>query len=145
MPWAHEEPVSLETRTARLEKFAADFQEGRDTIYGIFDRAETMVLGGTGIHLRNGDHDREIGYWVRADQTGRGYITESTAALTTEAFAAWPIKQVSIFCNPLNVRSAAVPRRLGYSLEGIVPAREPAPDRAEDMIWRITREAWERR
>src|SRR5437016_1733349 len=55
MPWAQDEPVSLEARTARLTQFAADFHEGRDAIYGIFDATESTVLGGTGIHLRNGD------------------------------------------------------------------------------------------
>ncbi len=142
MPWAHDEPATLETRRARLEKFAADFREGRDAVYGIFNASESMVLGGTGIHHRNGDHDREIGYWLRAGYTGQGIITESTAALTSEAFAAWPISQVTIVCDPLNVRSAAVPKRLGFEFTGLFPTTQSIPGRGEDMIWRVTREAW---
>ena len=35
---------------ARLAGFADDFRQGRDFIYGIFNRDETEVLGGTGLH-----------------------------------------------------------------------------------------------
>lgn len=142
MPWAREEPCPVEDIAVRLAGFARDFQEGRNFIYGIFDRDEATVLGGTGLHLRNGPDDREIGYWLRQSAVGQGYITESTAALTTIAFATWPLQTVTIVCDPDNRRSAAVPARLGYACQGNFPTRNGAPDRDRDLVWQTTRTAW---
>lgn len=140
--WSRNEPSSLEAIEARLAGFAADFREGRDFIYGIFNRDESQVLGGTGLHPLNGPQDKEIGYWLRESATGQGLITESTAALTTVAFATWPLETVTIVCDPDNRRSAAVPGRLGFACKGIVPTRNGAPERDMDMVFQVTRAAW---
>lgn len=143
MPWAHDEPSTLPTVVERVEKFARNFREGRDFVYGIFHRDTGEILGGTGLHPRNGPTDREIGYWLTEAATGQGFVSESCAALTSTAFAVWPeLRTVTIVCNPANVRSAAVPARLGFSLLGNFPAKEPRPDREFDQIWRTTRGAW---
>ena len=42
------------------------FDLGTDFVMGIFDRDESGVLGGTGLHKRRGAHALEIGYWIRA-------------------------------------------------------------------------------
>ncbi len=145
MPWAAAEPLPLEQQQAKLERFAADFAAGQNQLYGIFDAAESTVLGGSGLHFRNGDGDREIGYWLRSDAIGQGYATETASALATEAFRALPIETVTIVCDPGNVRSAAVPHRLGFENLGIFEAAVISDDRQEDQIWRVTREAWARR
>lgn len=144
MPWAHDEPRPLEAVAEHLAKFARDFEEGREFVYGIFPRDESEVLGCTGLHLRNGETDREIGYWLRASATGQGFITEAAAALTSAAFAAIPeLRTVTIICDPANLRSAAVPARLGYACLGNFPAKTPTPLRDLDQIWQTAREAWQ--
>jgi len=142
MPWAIQEPSTLPTLEARLAGFADDFRKGRDFIYGIFNRDETEVLGGTGLHLRNGPQDIEIGYWLRASATGQGLVSESTSALTTVAFATWPLETVTIVCDPENRRSAAVPARLGYACQGTFPVKSGQSGRDLDLIWRTSRAAW---
>ena len=142
MPWAREEPSTLDDISVRLARFARDFQEGRDFIYGIFNRDQTAVLGGTGLHPRNGPQDREIGYWLRESAAGQGFISESTAALTTVAFATWPLETVTIVCDPDNRRSAAVPARVGFACQGTFPTKNGAPDRDLDLVWRTSRSAW---
>ena len=47
-------------------------------------------------------------------ETGHGYITEAVAALTRVAFAFPDIDRLEIRCDPRNVPSAAIPRRIGY-------------------------------
>lgn len=142
LPWAAEEPSTLENLRGRLAQFAADFRNGQQFIYGIFNREQTTVLGGTGLHPRNGPLDCEIGYWLRQSATGQGLITESTAALTTVAFATWPLATVTIVCDPANSASAAVPARLGFASQGTFPARIPRPLRTHDLIWQTSRTAW---
>ena len=77
------------------------------------------ALGGTGLHPRNWEIGYfEIGYWVRASAEGRGYIAETVRLLTDYAFDTLKANRLEIRCDELNVRSAAIPKRLGYVLEG---------------------------
>jgi RimJ/RimL family protein N-acetyltransferase len=86
MPWAADEPQTVEQKVSLLRHFRGRFDEGEDFVYGILDPSEERVLGGSGLHPRSGKDMREIGYWVRADAQGKGIIGEATAALTRVAF-----------------------------------------------------------
>src|SRR6185312_8278175 len=76
MPWAVEEPKPLAERVALLRRFRGGFDLGTDFVYGIFDREESTVLGGTGLHTRVGEDAFEIGYWIRVDRVREGLVTE---------------------------------------------------------------------
>jgi RimJ/RimL family protein N-acetyltransferase len=143
MPWALDEPSSLEVIEERIARTARDFAEGREFVYGIFSRDESRMLGCMGLHRRNAETDLELGYWLRVSALGQGFATEAAAALTTAAFASRPdLLTVTIICDPANTRSAAVPARLGYCCQGNFPAKAPTPVRDQDQIWQVTREAW---
>ncbi|WP_437279615.1 GNAT family N-acetyltransferase [Sorangium sp. So ce375] len=137
MPWAVNEPSSMEATVSLLEKFRDDFTAGRDFHYGIFTADERDVLGGTGLHPRIGPDAIEIGYWLRETATRRGYVTEAVARLTRVALEELGLSRVEIRCDPRNTASAAVPRRLGYrhvtTLEAnaLTPAGEPR----DTMVW----------
>jgi RimJ/RimL family protein N-acetyltransferase len=136
MPWAHNEPEPIELKVARLKRFRAQFDLGEDFIYGIFNMEETRLLGGTGLHSRIGEQQLEIGYWIHKDFINRGLITECTAALVKVAFEFIHIHRVEIHCDPGNLASAAVPRKLGFTHEGTLRAKTPFLDRWSDsMIW----------
>jgi RimJ/RimL family protein N-acetyltransferase len=128
MPWARHEPQTLAQKVELLREFRGQFDLGADSIYGIFDAGEERVLGGTGLHPRIGPGGLEIGYWIRADAAGRGFATESTAALTRVAFEVAGVERVEIRCAPENLASAAIPRKLGYS-------EEATPD---DLLFTLT-------
>ncbi len=94
------------------------------------------MVGGTGLHRRIGEDGLEIGYWRRADAGGRGLVTTWSAALTRAAFALDGVERVEIHCDEANVASAAVPRRLGFTLERIEDKPIAAPgERGRSMIW----------
>jgi RimJ/RimL family protein N-acetyltransferase len=116
MAWAEAEPTSLRQKRRLLATFARQLADGEDAVYGIFDRAEERVLGGTGLRPRLGEDACEIGYWIRADAVGRGLATESTAAVTRVGFEVDELALMEIHCDPRNARSAAIPPRLGYTL-----------------------------
>jgi RimJ/RimL family protein N-acetyltransferase len=86
MPWAVNEPESVESKIERIRTFRAKFDRGEDFVYGVFDRDETRVLGGSGLHTRIGEEGLEIGYWIHKDFIGQGLATELSAALTKVAF-----------------------------------------------------------
>ena len=125
MPWVHAEPEELEVIIVRLRKFRGNFDLDKEYVYGIFDREEKKVLGGTGFHPRVGDDALEIGYWIHADHINHGLATEVSAALTKVAFQINKVKRVEIQCDPENIRSARVPEKLGYVKEGLLRQRVP--------------------
>ena len=140
MPWALHEPSTLEVVEARLAGFQERFGAGKDWLYGIFDAAETEVVGGAGLHHRSGPDVLEIGYWIRADVTGRGYATEAANALTAVGFDVLGARHVEIRCDPRNVKSMNVPRRLGYRhvqtlSEDVLP---PGGAPRDTMVWSLS-------
>ena len=126
MPWAHQEPQTLEEKTELIKRFRANFDSGDNFTCGIFSADEAQVLGGTGLHPRIGPGGLEIGYWIRADAVGQGYATESTAALTRVAFEVGEVERVEIRCSPENGASAAIPPKLGFVEEATLRRRLPA-------------------
>ena len=146
MPWARDEPRTLAERIELLRDFRTKFERGEDFVYGIFASDESRVLGGTGLHKRVGAYGREIGYWIRADEVGRGLVTESTAALTRVAFEVDSVQRVVIRCDPENVRSAAIPRLLAFSHEATLPDALEGGDgeRRDGMVWTLLREGLSR-
>jgi RimJ/RimL family protein N-acetyltransferase len=125
MPWAHNEPTPLQTRIDRLRLWRSKFDLDQDYSYGIFNPEETRVLGGTGLHPRVGPDATEIGYWIHVDFAGQGLATETSAALVRVVFEVLKLKRVEIRCAPANVRSAAVPRKLGFTHEATLARRIP--------------------
>ncbi|TMD65260.1 MAG: GNAT family N-acetyltransferase, partial [Chloroflexi bacterium] len=70
----------------------------------------------------------EIGYWLRVSAPGHGYMTEAVQLLTNYAFSSLAANRVEIRCDERNVRSAAIPRRLGFIQEARMRNHEAAPD-----------------
>ncbi len=148
MPWAADEPSPVEAVEARLARFADDFAAARWWGYGLFAREPGgrcgPLVGGAGVHrARHGEQApsvREIGYWLRADATGRGYMTEAVAALADAALADPGVLAVEIRVDPENRASARVPERLGFHLrECLVGNRLRADGTPGDTL------VWERR
>jgi RimJ/RimL family protein N-acetyltransferase len=137
MVWAHDEPETLNEKIERLRKIRGEFDLGLDFMYGIFNLEETQLLGGTGLHTRIGPGAREIGYWIHKDFINQGLATESSAALVRVAFEIDKVKRVEIHCTPDNIRSSAIPRKLGFSHEATLQKRTPSIDgkMLDTTIW----------
>jgi RimJ/RimL family protein N-acetyltransferase len=133
MPWA-QQPVTAEAETDFLTASARNWAEGTDFVWGIF--AGTAILGGIGLHTRRGPGALEIGYWLCATAQGRGLVTTATRVLAELAASYDEVDEVVICCDEGNVRSAAVPRRLGFTLAA-VEEREPlaAGETGWHQIW----------
>ena len=136
MPWAHNEPTPFEEKLQGVKRFRGRFDLNEDYIYGIFNLEETKLLGGTGLHTRIGDNQLEIGYWIHKDYINKGLVTESTSALIKVAFEIIHVHRIEIHCDPRNLASASIPRKLGFIHEGTLRAKTPFLDRWSDsMVW----------
>jgi len=117
MPWAADEPQTLDEKVQLLRRFRGQFDLGQNFVYGLFSRDESEVVGGSGFHKRDGDDAFEIGYWIRASREGEGLTTEVTAALTRVGFELCGVDRIEIQCEPANERSMRIPLKLGYREE----------------------------
>jgi RimJ/RimL family protein N-acetyltransferase len=125
MPWALDEPQTLEQKIELVELFRSAFDSGENFTYGIFDADETELVGGTGLHPRVGPGGLEIGYWIRASATRRGLVTESSAALTRVGFEVCGADRIEIRIEPGNEASFGIPRKLGFIEEATLRRRLP--------------------
>jgi RimJ/RimL family protein N-acetyltransferase len=138
MPWAADEPQTLEQKVERMRNFRSRFDKNEDFVYGIFNPEETRALGGTGLHTRLSGNALEIGYWLHKDFINKGLVTEATAALTRVAFEVYKVDRMEIHCSVENLASAAVPRKLGYIHEATRRRLGFANGRQTDsMIWSL--------
>ena len=70
----------------------------------------------------------EIGYWLLPEFRGRGIMSRCVARLCLWAFDVRTMNRVQIKCAVGNLSSNAIPRRLGFRLEGVERAGEYAGD-----------------
>jgi ribosomal-protein-serine acetyltransferase len=79
------------------------------------------LAGCIGFHRINWmNRSTEIGYWLAQVHTGRGVMTRAVSALLDHAFEAWKLHRVEIRCAAGNVKSRAIPERLGFHQDGIM-------------------------
>jgi ribosomal-protein-serine acetyltransferase len=84
----------------------------------IWEQATGAFLGGTGIDVNDWElRSFETGYWLRASAEGHGYMTEAVKLVTDFLFGPFGAQRLEIRCDALNLRSAAVPQRLGFTQE----------------------------
>jgi len=152
LSWAMSEPAALAEREARIVRNLAAFEAGERFAFGIFLGGGEQVLGGIGLEPVEPDSRGriapgevlEIGYWLAADATGEGFATEAASALTRVAIELCHVERVEIHCDPRNVRSADVARRLGYRHVETLPREQldPRGEPRDTMIWVLTRRAY---
>ena len=144
MPWVKDEPEELKVKIERLRVFRADFDLSKNYVYAVLDPYESELVGGTGLHPRVGSDAFEIGYWIHVNHVNKGYATEISAALTKVAFEIEHINRVEIHCDPNNIKSSAIPKKLGYVYEATLRNRteniEGEP--IDSMIWSILKEEY---
>jgi len=138
-------PVPEPELAERLAGFAAEFAADREWRYGMFEPNGTTVLGEVGLYPRSAaarasyaEADRvELGYWLRADATGQGLVTEASRAVLAAAATLPHLSHVEIRCDARNAPSAAIPRRLGFVLESTVsqPAVVPNDPPIALQVW----------
>jgi RimJ/RimL family protein N-acetyltransferase len=141
MAWAAE-PASEAAMATFLAAGEQLWDQRRDFGYSIVEGPEERVVGGCGLHGRQGPDGLDIGYWIHVDRAGRGLATEASRALTDAAFAIEGIERVRIQCDERNVRSARVPEKLGFRSIGLSDAGDRHPGRESTMDWVVERADW---
>jgi len=118
MPWVE---VYDEDPAGAAEDFLrgrdADWTAGSALAYALVECVPggvEHVVGAIGLENRIGGGGLEIGYWLTPDATGRGLMTAAVRALAAAALALEPVRWLEIHHDLANIRSGAVPARLGW-------------------------------
>ena len=117
MPWVQPVP-SVDDTEAHGRRGAAHFRLRKDLPLRLWRKTDGEFVGSSGLHRIDWRVPRmEIGYWVRSDLGGQGYITEAVEGITQFAFTHLDARRLEIHCDARNTRSTAVAERAGYTLE----------------------------
>ena len=98
--------VIFETKNKTIEMFSIWYKEEFSGLLG-FNQID---------HLNK---KAEIGYWLAENMQGKGIITACTKVIVGYAFQKLNINRLQIKVAVGNKKSAAIPQRLGFKLEGI--------------------------
>ncbi|MCF8008477.1 MAG: GNAT family N-acetyltransferase [Halanaerobiales bacterium] len=106
---------------------------------------ENNLVGVIGFHSIDWDNKKTyIGYWLDQKYNGLGIITKSCIFLIDYAFNELDLKKVEISCAIDNIKSRAIPERLGLKEEKIKKDAEFLYDHYVDhIIYSIMKDEWE--
>lgn len=132
MGWAAAQTPHDTLEFIRSTRRQFDRNDGFQT--AIVDPGEAIV-GMIGFHAVSWqDRSVEIGYWLSADCQGRGIVTGATARLVDHAISEWRLNRVEIRAAVENIRSRAIPERLGFVAEGTLREAERIGEHYLDLV-----------
>lgn len=108
---------SLEMASEFIERSNIAETQGEALSLGIF--RDGNFIGSIGfVYFDRAVRKTEIGYWLDAAEEGKGIVSMATGKLIDWAFDVERMNRIEIRCAVENIRSAAVPKRFGFMLEG---------------------------
>jgi RimJ/RimL family protein N-acetyltransferase len=62
----------------------------------------------------------EVGYWIRTDESGHGYMTEACSAVVDFGFDHVGLHRIELQASPDNIGSIRVAEKIGFLREGVL-------------------------
>ncbi len=93
---------------------------------------QCAIIGGCGLMINDVNSYGEIGYWIDAEHSGRGIVTDCCRAIIDYGLGDLGLNRVQIRCATRNSRSAAIAKRLGFVHEGTLRQTIRTSDRLDD-------------
>jgi ribosomal-protein-serine acetyltransferase len=89
------------------------------------------------------NHRCEIGYWLAERMQGKGIMTRTVKKMVEFAFRNMHINRIQVKVAVGNVKSAAIPRKLGFYYEGTERSGEFHTDRYYDLeVFSLLKAEW---
>ena len=86
-----------------------------------------------------------LGYWLGEGYQGKGLMTGACRAVIDYLFSELKLHRIEIRCATDNARSCAVPKRLGFSKEGVLRQAQAFDDRFLNIeVYGLLAEDWNR-
>jgi ribosomal-protein-serine acetyltransferase len=117
MSWAAN--ASLDHTAEFLHRAEAGWRNDTSWEFVIFENGE--VAGTVGFNNVNGPwRSCNLGYWIRSDLAGRGYVSEAAAAAIDFAYGSTPMHRLEICAAIENGASWRIAEKLGFTREGVL-------------------------
>jgi len=132
LPWVDGTKNAEDTKSF-IEMTKKQFASNNGFQAGIWYKGN--LAGVIGFHGMNGaNRSTSIGYWLGERYQGSGVMTKSCKALIEYAFRELKLNRVEIRCAEKNLRSRAIPERLGFINEGMIRETEWLYDHFVDHV-----------
>ncbi|WP_078551957.1 GNAT family N-acetyltransferase [Bacillus alkalicellulosilyticus] len=127
---------------AFIEKSLHRFSENNGFWAGIWHKDK--IVGSIGyLYIDWNNQKTEIGYWLGKDYEGLGLATKACRLFIEHAFRELQLNKVEINVAPENVKSRAIPERLGFTKEGTIRNYELLHGKYLDRtIYGLLKEEW---
>lgn len=131
LPWVDANKSPEDTRRF-IRQMLLKLAEGKEYGFGVLYQGE--LVGAMGLDVGEEAKEAEVGYWLSETAQGHGIVSRATQALMRFSFEDLGMNVVVIKCAKDNVRSRAVPERLGFTLEGTLRQREGSAPRPDGVL-----------
>ena len=109
----------------------------------LFNQVMIGRVGVYNIDLTN--KTASIGYWLDKQWLGQGIITRCCTAIIEKCFNHLQLNRIEIRAATANVKSQAIPLRLGFKNEGIIRQGEFVNNHFVDLyVYSMLKEEWEK-
>ncbi len=142
LPWVDRTQSAGDVRHFIEEVVGPQWADNRGPQCGIWIDGE--LAGSIGCHAIDwANRACSIGYWIESRRQGRGIVTRSVVAMLEYLFGAQCLHRVAIQCGVGNHRSCAIPKRLGFTREGVLRQAQCVGARWIDLAtWSILEDEW---
>jgi RimJ/RimL family protein N-acetyltransferase len=131
IPW----PYGIEQAHQWLRTSSAGLAAGTDLATLIVDAEDGRLLGSAGIHGLDPESGRcGAGYWLVAEERGRGIATRGLGLLCRYAFDDLGAERIEVWVEPDNAASLAVAERIGFHREGLLRSFAAVAGVRRDML-----------
>ncbi|MCX7783433.1 MAG: GNAT family N-acetyltransferase [Meiothermus sp.] len=141
LPWV-DDNTTLDDTKAFIQGTLEGFARGEQLPLTVWYRkklAGTLTL----FDIKPPHCTAEIGYWLGAAFEGKGLMTRSVEALINYAFFEMGLGRLEIRASTKNLKSRAIPERLGFTLEGILRQEVRLYGRPQDMaLYALLKQDW---
>lgn len=143
MLWVNEN-MSLETVPNFYKNSAKSFKKDGSEL-GLLIFYQGKIVGGTGLHsIIKPYKSAELGYWLSKEFNGQGIVTKSVVRLLEYAFEEKKLNRLTVKCVTENLKSLAIPEKLGFTKEGV--ERESVwlhTQFADQVVYSLLAKEWE--
>jgi ribosomal-protein-serine acetyltransferase len=142
MHWMSRE-YSIQSASEFIERAIEPVDKSGSLGFGIFRRE--VLIGSIGfVYFDEKARKTEIGYWIDLKEQGKGIISRACRELINWVFEDLNFNRVEIRCSAQNKRSAAIPERFGFKLEGNLRESEFRNGKLHDfLIFGLLRSEWQ--
>jgi ribosomal-protein-serine acetyltransferase len=131
LPWAAAQDLEGTLEFIRLTRRQLADNSG----FTVAIVCDSAIAGVVGLEPLDWTHrSTSIGYWLGERYQGRGVMTRAVRAVVEHAVSGWNLNRLEIRAAVDNVRSRAIPQRLGFREEGTLREAERVGDAYLDLV-----------